>query len=240
MVKQFPILGRYEPLQPPLPFSNTSTRDTTTCPSIEVHVRNHREAPLATTSRPGAQPPHWAAPGYPHAPAPEEELQGSAHTPPPRLFRAAARCLHTAGPLRQQGLAPSAPTGRQLRGPRQEWSAIQGSPQATLSPRSRSTALSSRRTRGSLLQQAGHGPAGAGGAGGGAEGPRLGAWLTQRRPPGLPGKWSWLLPWGTPWCFRLLRKLHSPASPPGGGEGSGRAGEAEASAAPTTPWGCTS
>lgn len=80
MVKQFPILGRYEPLQPPLPFSNTSTRDTTTCPSIEVHVRNHREAPLATTSRPGAQPPTGQPLGI-HTPRPQRKSCKAPLTP---------------------------------------------------------------------------------------------------------------------------------------------------------------
>lgn len=158
-------------------------------------------------------------------------------TPAPRLFRAASRCLHTADPLRQQCLAPSAPTARQLRGPRQEWPAIQGTPQATLSPRLRSTARSSRRTRGSLLQQAGHGPAGAGGR---EEVQRDPGWvlgLLSTSHPGsqangagfchgaAPPPGSFLPLRGTPWCFQLLRKLHSPASSLwGGGAGWGGSG----------------
>lgn len=125
----------------------------------------------------------WSAPGHHGPPAPEEELQGSAQHP--CLFRAASRCLDTADPQSQQCVAPSAPTGRRLSGPRQEWSAIRGTPRATLSPRSRSTAHSSRRT----LRV----PAAAGGARtrlgwqaeGGAEGPRLGA-LAYSAPPTRP------------------------------------------------------
>lgn len=144
-------------------------------------------------------------------------------------------------------MAPSAPAGRQLRGPRQEWSAIRGSLRPPLA-HAHAPLLAQVAAPLRVPAAAGGAPPWAGGRRGG--GTKAGAVAYSAPPTGLPGKWSWLIPWccstfwklflslrGTPWCFRLLRKLHSPASPRRLGRGAGGAGEAKVSAAPTTPWG---
>lgn len=185
-VKHFPIRGGHEPLQPLPPSSNAVARHTAACPSRGEHVGSHRQAPRATATRPGAQPPRWSALGV-HSPGPGGRAARLSSTPClPCLFGAASRSPDTADALGQQCVAPSAPPGRRLRGPRKEWSAIQGTPRAPLSPRSRSTAGSRPRSPRPRV------PAAAGGARATLgwrreEVPRAQGWvlwLTQHLPPG--------------------------------------------------------
>lgn len=115
-------------------------------------VGNHQQAPRATAHRPGAQPPHWSALGV-RSPRPQRKsckAQLSTLPPLPLLssFLLSGHSRRSRSAVRGLCCSP----WKALRGPRQEWSAIQGTPQATLSPRSCSTAGSRfRHPWGSLL-----------------------------------------------------------------------------------------
>lgn len=126
MVKYFPILGRYEQLQPLLFFPNM-TGDTSTCFSIEVHAPNQREASLAPTS----QPRRTASPLF-NLPAPRRAARFNS-TPPasPASSEQLSHCLDGTDP---GGLSEAlSPFCSHWNGPQQGRSETQVTPHTMLS-----------------------------------------------------------------------------------------------------------
>lgn len=182
----------------------------------------NRERPLwPQQARPGGQGPHHSAPVLRGTPAPRGRAADSAqHRLPLRATLSLSAQSWARQLLIQQHLAPSAPTGRQLKDAQQGWPGIQLPPHAILGPLSHAPLLTQGHPAGSgAPATAGWGTGHSGWHGREAVLPQTSRPWFQRNGAGLfHGAactfWELFLPpRGTPFHFQLPGKLQSPASP---------------------------